>query len=89
MGKKLGRRMGKALVAVVERIEVWTLATTENRMAVYMIAYELHDGEDYEGLIEGIKISLRKVRGIISSPLGSSSARNLQCKSTIHYTGIY
>jgi hypothetical protein len=24
-------------------------------MAVYMIAYELHDGEDYEGLIERIK----------------------------------
>ena len=24
-------------------------------MAFYMIAYELHDGEDYEGLIERIK----------------------------------
>jgi hypothetical protein len=24
-------------------------------MSVYMIAYELHDGGDYEGLIEGIK----------------------------------
>jgi hypothetical protein len=28
---------------------------TENMMAVYMIAYELHDGEDYENLITGIK----------------------------------
>jgi hypothetical protein len=26
-------------------------------MAVYMIAYELHDGEDYENLIKGIQES--------------------------------
>ena len=48
-------------------------------MAVYMIAYELHEGEDYEGdLIKAIK----------ALPSGGSwhksSARKLRSKSTIH-----
>ena len=54
-------------------------------MAVYMIAYELHEGEDYEGdLIKAIRLSLREDRGTILDRLGSSSARKLRSKSTIH-----
>jgi 23S rRNA A2030 N6-methylase RlmJ len=58
MGKKLGRRMGKPLgqALVTDR---WQnhggQLTTENRMAVYMIAYDLHEGEDYNDLIKAIK----------------------------------
>ena len=41
-------------------------------MAVYMIAYDLHEGEDYDDLIKAIKA------------LPSSSASKWRSKSTIH-----
>ena len=54
-------------------------------MAVYMIAYELHEGEDYEGdLIKAIKALPSGGSWHNLDRLGSSSARKLRSKSTIH-----
>jgi hypothetical protein len=52
-------------------------------MAVYMVAYDLHDGEDYNDLIEAIQGFLREDHGIILDRRGSSSASKRRSKSTI------
>lgn len=53
-------------------------------MAVYMIAYDLHEGEDYDDLIKAIKALPSRGHGIILARLGSSSASKWRSKSTTH-----
>ena len=48
--------LGLAKWPVFSRLKVHEQARKDYHMAVYMIAYELHEGEDYEGdLIKAIK----------------------------------